>query len=59
MQKARASVTVIVTLCEPTSLFVGTPVRTPEVAVNVSHAGTVVPESVRVSPTSTSAPVTV
>ena len=53
------SVIVRTTLWSPTSSFVGVPVSTPVLAVNVSQLGTVVPANVSVSPVSASAPVNV
>ena len=53
------SVAVITTEWLPTSALVGVPVRTPVAAVKVSQLGTVVPDSVALSPVSTSVAVTV
>ena len=53
-----ASVTVMVTLWDPTSSLVGVPASTPVEGVNVNHDGAEA-LSVSVSPLSTSAPVAV
>ena len=56
---ASPSVAVITTAWSPTSALTGVPARTPVDAVKVNQSGTVVPVRVTVSPTSTSAVVTV
>ena len=53
------SLMVITTLLAPTFALRGVPDSIPVVASNVNQLGTVVPDMVRVSPTSTSVAVTV
>ena len=54
-----SSFAVIVTLCDPTSVFVGVPVNTPVAGVKVNHPGTEVPTNVTLSRASTSVASTV